>query len=126
MLTFKEAWEDEVEQQRKDYYNRVGDHSYSGPPLRFNTRPPTIPSPVAYTQAWSDTGRHLERSMRNSSSRTAVKATQVRSQEKSYLQTSSWTVQILMFYGTTRNRRTISRIIGLSRLVACNKLDNKF
>jgi len=45
MLTFKQAWEDEVEQQRKDYYNRVGDHSYSGPPLRATTRPPTIIGP---------------------------------------------------------------------------------
>jgi len=33
--------------------------------------------------------RHLEISMSNSSSRTAVKAAQVRSQEKSYLQMST-------------------------------------
>jgi len=45
MLTFKQAWEDEVEQQRKDYNNRVGYHSNSSPPLRATTRPPTIIRP---------------------------------------------------------------------------------
>ena len=45
MLTFKQAWEDELEMQRKEYFNRVGDHSYSGLPLRATTRPPTIIRP---------------------------------------------------------------------------------
>ncbi len=53
MLTFKQKWEEEVEQQRKDYYNRIGDHSYSSPPLRPTTRPTSIPYPVT-TQAWSE------------------------------------------------------------------------
>ena len=53
MITFKEAWEREVEQQRKDYYDRIGDHPSSSPPLRPNTRPPTIPRPVT-TQAWPE------------------------------------------------------------------------
>ncbi len=53
MITFKEAWEREVEQQRKDYFDRVGYHSKGSPPLRFNTKPSTIPRPVM-TQAWSE------------------------------------------------------------------------
>jgi hypothetical protein len=53
MITFNEAWEREVEKQRKDYFDRVGYHSKGSPPLRFNTKPSTIPRPVM-TQAWGE------------------------------------------------------------------------
>ena len=56
MLTFKQAWEDELEMQRKEYYARVGSPSYSSPPLRPGARPLPVPAPASYTQAWSELG----------------------------------------------------------------------
>jgi hypothetical protein len=47
MKSFKQEWERELEQQRKDYFDRVGYHSSSSLPL-------PVSAPAPYTQAWPE------------------------------------------------------------------------